>query len=89
MLEIKTSLDWNRVESEIRKLGDTLPMFRHDIKKICEGIRPKIVILSNLEIEDRRTHSSATARRCREQADKINQDLKLFKKFHLMALLAQ
>jgi hypothetical protein len=89
MLEIKSSLDWNSVETEIKHLGNTLPMFRHDIKRICDSIRPEITILANLEVEHRRTRSRSIEQSCRKQAQKINETLKLFQKFHLMALLGQ
>jgi hypothetical protein len=88
MLEIKTSLDWNSVETEIRKLGNSLPMFKHDIKKICDTIRPEIAKLGNLEVENRRLHSRTTERACYQQVQKINESLKLVQKFHLMALLS-
>lgn len=88
-MKIQTSLDWSQVETEIKKLGNTLPMFKHDIKHLLEGIRPEITKLSLLEVEDRRRHSPRTKKDCQQQVDKINQTLKLFQKFHLMALLGQ
>jgi hypothetical protein len=89
MLSIQTSLDWNAVETEVKHLGNTLPMFRQDIKRICDSIRPEIAKLANLEVENRRVHSKTTEQNCRKQAQKINDTLKLFQKFHLMALLGQ
>jgi hypothetical protein len=89
MLEIKSSLDWNSVETEIKHLGKMLPMFQHDIKRLCDTIRPEVAKLSNLEVDHRRAHSTATHRYCQQQVQKINETLKLFQKFHLMALLAQ
>jgi hypothetical protein len=89
MLEIKSSLDWNSVETQIKQLGKTLPMFKHDIKRICDTVRPEIAKLSSLEVEHRRMRSTATRRYCQHQVDKINEILKLFQKFHLMALLGQ
>ncbi len=89
MLKIQTSLDWANTETEIQKLGNLLPAFRHDIKKILESIRPEVTKLGNLEVEDRRMHNSATRRRCQQQVDLTNERLKLFAKFHLMAVLAQ
>jgi hypothetical protein len=89
MLEIKSSLDWNSVETEIKRLGKMLPMFQHDIKKLCDTVRPEIAKLSNLEVDHRRTRSTASHRYCQQQVQKINETLKLFQKFHLMALLAQ
>jgi hypothetical protein len=89
MLEIKSSLDWSSVETEIKNLGNMLPMFKNDIKKICDTIRPEISKLSSLEVEHRRIHSTATNRYCQQQVQIINERLKLFQKFYLMALLAQ
>jgi hypothetical protein len=89
MLEIQTSLDWSSVETEIKNLGSTLPMFKGDIKKLCDSIRPEISKLSGLEVEHRRIRSTATHRYCQQQVQKINETLKLFQKFHLMALLSQ
>ena len=89
MLKIETSLDWSNVETEIKNLGKTMPMFQKDIKRICDTIRPEIAKLSSLEVEHRRIRSTATNRYCQEQVHKINEILKTFSKFHLMALLAQ
>jgi hypothetical protein len=89
MLKIETSLDWANVETEIQRLGNTMPMFKHDIKHICDTIRPEITVLSKLELEYRRQNTSTNSRKCREQVQKINDSLKLFQKFHLMALLGQ
>jgi hypothetical protein len=88
MLSIQTSLDWNAVETEIRKLGNNLPMFKHDIKRICDTIRPEISKLGNLEVENRRTHSRSSYQDCQRQVQKINETLKLVQKFHLMSLLS-
>jgi hypothetical protein len=87
MLKIETSLDWNNIETEIKQLGRTMPMFKHDIKRLCDTIRPEITKLGNLEVEHRRMHSRTTDRDCKQQVEKINETLKLFQKFHLMALL--
>jgi hypothetical protein len=89
MLKIESSLDWNSVETEIKQLGKTMPMFQRDIKRICDTVRPEITKLSTLEVEHRRVRSTATHRYCQQQVQKINETLKLFQKFHLMALLGQ
>jgi hypothetical protein len=89
MLKISNSLDWSQVETEIKNLGNTLPMFRHDIKHVLNNIRPEITKLSMLEVEDRRSRNTRTRRDCQQQVDKINESLKTFQKFHLMALLGQ
>lgn len=88
-MKIETSLDWPKVETELHKLGNLLPSFKHDIKRVCDTVRTEITILSNLEVENRRVHSHRTQQRCQEQANKINEILKTVSKYHLMALLAQ
>lgn len=89
MLKIETSLDWSNVETELHRLGNLLPAFKHDIKRIQDGLRPEIAKLSNLEVEDRRRHSPATRKYCNEQVELINERLKVVQNIHLMALLAQ
>lgn len=89
MLEIKTSLDWQNVEREIQKLGNTLTMFKHDINTILKTVREEVTILSKLEVEHRSTRSRQVEQQCRAQAARINETLKLFQKYHLMALLTQ
>jgi len=89
MLQIKTSLDWQHVETEIHKLGNTLPMFKHDIVRLTKTVREEVTVLSKLEVEQRSTRSRTLEQQCRTQVAKINETLKLFQKFHLMALLAQ
>ena len=73
MLSIKTSLDWQSTESQIKKLGTLVPMFDHDIQKIIKHISEEIRILSQLEVEYRNTKSKSAGRQCDAQADKINQ----------------
>jgi hypothetical protein len=88
MLEIKTSLDWAKTETEIRKLGNMLPMFDGDVKRILTGISAMVKELSQLEVEVRNTRSSSTQRICAQKVAKINEDLKQIQKFHLMSMLS-
>lgn len=88
-MKIETSLDWPKIESELQKLATTLPSFRHDIKRIRDTVHAEVTKLSILEVEDRRMHNHRTRKMCSEQTEKINEILKTFSKFHLMALLAQ
>jgi phage terminase large subunit-like protein len=89
MKRLETSLDWNVIEAEIKGLENTLPLFKHDIKRFLKAIREDITALSKLEVELRRTHSKQLERECASKVTKINDTLKLFQKFHLMALLGQ
>jgi predicted nuclease with RNAse H fold len=87
MLQIKNSLDWSKTETEIRKLGNMLPMFQADIKRITNRVSDMVRELSQLEVEARNTRSRSYANDCSRKVEKINEELKQLQKFHLMALL--
>jgi hypothetical protein len=89
MLEIKTSLDWSKTETEIRKLGRMLPMFEGDVKKILNRVNDMIRELSQLEVEARGTRSPSAQRLCSQKVTKINEELKQIQKFHLMSMLTK
>jgi hypothetical protein len=88
MLSIKSSLDWAKTETEIRKLGRMLPMFEGDIKRILTGISMMVKELSQLEVEARSTRSRAAQETCNQKVFKINEELKQIQKFHLMSMLS-
>lgn len=88
MLEIKSSLDWSKTETEIRKLGKLLPMFDADVKRILNHISTMIRELSQLEVEARGTRSPSAQRLCSQKVTKINEELKQIQKFHLMSTLS-
>ena len=89
MIEIKTSLDWAKTETELRKLGNMLPMFEGDIKRIINHVSNMVKELSQLEVEARNTRSKSLAIKCQNKAAKINEELKQVQKFHLMAMLTK
>ena len=88
MLEIKTSLDWSKTETALRKLGRLLPMFDGDVKRILSGISTMVRELSQLEVEARSTRSPSAQRACSQKLARINEDLKQIQKFHLMSTLS-
>lgn len=88
MLEIKTSLDWSKTETEIRKLGKLLPMFAGDVKRILTNVSIMVKELSQLEVDARSTRSPSAQRLCNQKVAKINEDLKQIQKFHLMSTLS-
>ena len=88
MLEIKNSLDWPKTETELRKLGNMLPMFKADIKRIINHIGSMTTELSKMEITVRSTRSRSAADNCSKQVDKINLELKQVQKFHLMSIMS-
>jgi hypothetical protein len=89
MIEIKTSLDWSKTETELRKLGNMLPMFEADIKRIINHVSGMVKELSQLEVEARNTRSRSIVARCESKAARINEELKRVQKFHLMAMLTK
>jgi archaellum component FlaC len=89
MLEIKNSLDWPRVETEIRKLKKTVPMFEADIKRVSNYINSLVTELSQLEVKARSTRSRSVTDDCSKKVAKINEELKQIQKFHLMAVLSR
>lgn len=89
MKKLETSLDWVAIEAEIKGLENTLPLFKHDVQRFIKSIREDVTSLSKIEVEYRRTHSKQLARECASKVEKINEQIKLVHKFHLMSLLAQ
>ena len=88
MLEIKNSLDWPKIDSELQKLGNMLPMFKADIKRIRNHIGSMVTELSKMEITVRSTRSRSAADNCSKQVEKINLELKLVQKIHLMSVMS-
>jgi hypothetical protein len=89
MIEIKTSLDWAKTETELRKLGRMLPMFEADIKRIINHVSDMVKELSQIEVEARNSRSRSLAAKCESKAARINEELKQVQKFHLMAMLTK
>ena len=88
MLEIQSSLDWSKTETEIRKLGRMLPMFEGDVKKILNRVNDMVRELSQLEVDARNTRSPSAQRLCSQKVAKINEEIKQIQKFHLMSTLS-
>lgn len=89
MKTLSSSLDWSSIQTELIRLGDTLPLFKTDVQRFMKSIRENVTELSKLEVEYRRTHSRQLEKECASKITKINEQLKLVHKFHLMSLLAQ
>ena len=89
MLEIKNSLDWPKVETEIRKLKKTVPMFEADLKRVSNHIGSLVTELSQLEVKARSTRSRSVTEDCSKKVSKINEELKQIQKYHLMAVLSR
>jgi hypothetical protein len=89
MIEIRNSLDWAKTETELRRLGNMLPMFEADIKRIINHVNGMVKELSQLEVEARNTRSKSLAVKCQNKTAKINEELRQVQKFHLMAMLTK
>ena len=89
MLTIKNSLDWAKTETEIRRLGNMLPMFEADVKRLTNRINDMVKELSQLEVEARNTRRRAVFEQCETKVKKINEELKQIENFHLMSLLSR
>ena len=89
MLEIKNSLDWPRVETEIRRLKKTVPMFEADLIRLSKHIGSLVTELSQLEVTARSTRSRSVTDDCSKKVAKINEELKQIQKFHLMSVLSR
>jgi hypothetical protein len=88
-MQIRTSLDWAKTETELRKLGRMLPMFEADIKRIINHVSDMVKELSQIEVEARNSRSRSLAAKCESKAARINEELKQVQKFHLMAMLTK
>jgi hypothetical protein len=88
MLEIKSSLDWSKTETELRKLGNMLPMFKADIQRVTNRISEMVKELSQLEVRARSSRSRSVIALCESKTTKINEELKQIQKFHLMSMLS-
>lgn len=88
-MEIKNSLDWPKVESEIRKLGNMMPIFQLDTKRVIKHVSEMVTELSKLEVQARNVRSKSSIAMCQAQANKINEELKQIQKIHLMSVLSR
>jgi hypothetical protein len=89
MLKITNSLDWAQTETDLDKLGDLVPMFRHDIKRLSNNIHLQVQELSKLELKARTTKSRLALQACQDKLDEINNELKQIEKIHLMSVLSR
>lgn len=84
---ITNSLDWQTVRNKLTKSKSNLSMFSRDIDKLLKGIDLEVTELAKLEIVVRNTKSRSSYDKAQLQLDKINQMIKNFNKFYMMALM--
>lgn len=79
---IKNSLEWNKVETDLKRQARNLSNYR-DINKMIDNIRKNIKLLSNAEIELRR----GSKYKAEEILTKINEDIEMVEEYLLIATL--
>ena len=89
MQQLKSSLDWAKIETEIRKLGNLMPIFKNDIKRFTRHIDSLVKELSKLEVKARTRKSASIATECEILVNQINAEIKQIEKIHLMSMLSR
>lgn len=89
MQQLKSSLDWAKIETEIQKLGNSMPIFKNDIKRFINHISSLVKELSKLELRARTRKSVTLAAECKKLVDQINEEIKQIEKIHLMSMLSR
>lgn len=81
-MKIETSLDWSKVEYELRRKTYKLA-FGRDVRRMIENISKDVAELSKAEVELRRGKKL----KAQELVTKINNDIEVVEEFLLMAAL--
>ena len=87
-MEVKSSLDWAKVETELQALLPRIKDGRYAMQanKMLRNFRPMINRLGMLELEARRSpYGSHT--RLKEHLDKVNQDVLEFEQWITLLML--
>ena len=87
--EIKNPEDWYTVDLMLKNLVRSMPEFRHDYTKLVNNIQIKINELSKIDIEIRRKSSAGYEQKRTEKLREINDAIRLFSKYHLLASLSK
>ena len=87
--EIKHSLDWQAVESQIRQLSKSALEFSFDVVKFCASMGSEIRKLSDIEMKIRTTHRDSYVIKHKEKCKEINRAIKDFANVHLMHLFSR
>jgi hypothetical protein len=87
--EIKNPEDWYTVDLMLKNLVRSMPEFRHDYNKLVNNIQIKINELSKIDIELRNRYSITYKQKRTEKLREINDAIRLFSKYHLLASLSK
>jgi peptidoglycan hydrolase CwlO-like protein len=86
--EISNSLDWNRVRTKLSHSKHNLSMFKADVDRMLHAIDDEVKVLGNLEVRARNQKSKSSIETAQKQLDIVNQRIKNFNKYYMIALLA-
>jgi hypothetical protein len=87
--EINNPEDWYTVDLMLKNMVRSMTEFRHDYNKLVNTIQTKINELSKIDIEIRRKSSAGYEQKRTEKLREINDSIRLFSKFHLLASLSK
>ena len=82
-MKITSSLDWDKIETQLRTQVNSLP-YNPDLRRMLNNITTMVTELSKLEVETRRTQKFSYTE---PQVIKINQAIDHLEKLLLMAEL--
>ncbi len=85
--QITNSLDWQTVRTKLSKSKSNLGIFTKDIDRLLKSIDHEVTNLGKLEVIVRNTKSRSSYENAQKQLDKVNQMIKTFKKFYMIALM--
>ena len=86
--QISNSTEWNPVRIRLEKSRKNLSMFKTDIDKMLNAIDLEVKKLGNLEVLARNKKSNSCMEAAQIQLDVVNQRIKNFNKFYMIALMS-
>lgn len=84
-MQLNNSLDWQKIEKDLLQTIFDLG-YNRDLHRIFANIKQMITVLSQLEVESRRTKKDYLVQ---EQLNKINESLKQINKFIMLLRLSK
>lgn len=86
--EISSSIEWVNVRFKLERSRKNLSMFKNDIDRMLAAIDAEVKKLGNLEVLVRNQKTKGSIDRAQLQLDRVNQMIKNFNKFYMIALMS-
>lgn len=86
--QITNSVEWSSVRERLLRSKLNLTMFKNDIHRLMAAIDKEVAKLGNLEVVARNKKNKSSYDYAQAQLDVVNQQIKNFNKFYMMALLS-